>query len=200
MNPAAGAPLDHPVIVIKGYTSPVLPDSISINGVSQPGVNYFASVDAAGQRLFITVNQSVSAALSLHVAAPTSTPTPTPVPPPVSAPTVSVSVKGSPTASEDGMKGKFVVSRAGADLSGGLTVLFKLKGSAQDGVDYQEVSGSVTIPAGSADAKVKIKPIDNQASDGTRTVTLKLLASPTGAYIVASGSAKKATLSILDND
>ncbi len=102
-------------------------------------------------------------------------------------------------ASEAGTKGKFLVSRGGADLSQALAVNFKLKGNAADGVDYQDILDSAIIPAGSGSVKVKIKPIDNAFKDGTRTVTLKLVDSPTGAYLVDK-SAKKATISILDND
>ena len=54
------------------------------------------------------------------------------------------------------------------------------------------------IPAGAASVKVKIKPIDNTIQDGTRKVKLKLVASPTGAYIL--GTKTTAVISILDND
>ena len=53
--------------------------------------------------------------------------------------------------------------RAGNDLSATVTVNYKAKGSAVSGVDYKALSGTLTIPAGSASAKLKIKP---RAHDG----------------------------------
>lgn len=114
------------------------------------------------------------------------------------APTVSIVVKGSASAAEGGAKAKFLVSRDGSDLSQDLTVSFKAKGTAKNGTDYSGIGTSIVIPTGAASVKLKIKPTDNALKDGTRTVTIKLLASPTGDYDI--GSAKKATVSILDND
>jgi hypothetical protein len=68
LTPAANAPLDHPVFVIDGYTSTQLPGSIAVGaGLTNAGINYFATVDANGQRLWITVNRVVTNALNLVV-------------------------------------------------------------------------------------------------------------------------------------
>ncbi len=83
-------------------------------------------------------------------------------------------------------------------MSRDLVVAFKLNGTAKNGTDYQQAPTSIIIPSGSDSVQVKIKPIDNTVKEGTRNVTIKLLASPDGSYIV--GKAKKATVSILDND
>jgi hypothetical protein len=68
LTPAANHPLDHPVFVVNGYTSNQLPASISVgSGLTTNGVNFYASVDTNGQRLWITVNRVVSNALNLVV-------------------------------------------------------------------------------------------------------------------------------------
>lgn len=115
------------------------------------------------------------------------------------APGVSVAVKGAAQVSEAGGKVKFLVSRDGTDLSADLTVNYKVKGSARSGFDYQAASGSITIPAGAASAKLKIRAVDNAIVDGARSLTVKLLLDPSGAYDIDKAG-KKATASILDND
>jgi hypothetical protein len=68
LTPAANYPLDHPVIVISGYTASQLPASIAVGaGLTNAGINYFATVDTAGQRLWITVNRVVTDSLNLVV-------------------------------------------------------------------------------------------------------------------------------------
>ena len=85
-----------------------------------------------------------------------------------------------------------------SDTSAALTVNYKLAGAAKGGVDYKALSGSVTIPAGAAQAKIKIKPIDNAAHDGTRVVKIKLKPSIDGSYSL--GTSATAKIKIIDND
>jgi hypothetical protein len=66
LTPASGHPLASPVFVIDNYTKTTLPSSISVNG-SSAGSGYYASVDTAGQRLWITVNASVTSASPLDL-------------------------------------------------------------------------------------------------------------------------------------
>ncbi len=93
--------------------------------------------------------------------------------------------------------GKVKVVRTG-DTSAALTVHYKLAGTAKGGVDYKTLGGSVTIPAGAAQAKIKIKPIDNTAHDGTRVIKLKLKLATDGSYSL--GTAATAKIKIIDND
>jgi len=68
LTPAGDYSLDHPVFVIQGYTSSQLPASLTVGaGLGTPGVDYFATLDTAGQRLWITVNRLVSGPLKLVV-------------------------------------------------------------------------------------------------------------------------------------
>jgi hypothetical protein len=115
----------------------------------------------------------------------------------VAATAVNLSVLGDGTAVEGGAKGKALFSRAG-DTSGDLTVLYKTKGTAKNGKDYEKLSGSVVIPTGSDKFKLKIKPIDDAVNKGTRKITIQLLPSPTDDYDL--GESTKAKLRLLDND
>jgi len=66
--PAANEPLDHPVFIIDNYTSTRLPTNIAVgSGMTNAGVNYFASVDTTNQQLWITINRLATNALNLLV-------------------------------------------------------------------------------------------------------------------------------------
>ena len=56
--------------MVNGYTLSQLPITISVgNGLATPDVDYFATLDTAQQRLWITVNRSASSAVNLKVGA-----------------------------------------------------------------------------------------------------------------------------------
>ncbi len=96
---------------------------------------------------------------------------------------VTVVVAGDGLAIEGGQNGKVSVQRTG-DLSAALTVRYKIKGTAKADVDYKGLPGTVTIPAGAARAKIKIKPIDNATADGVRTAKVKLLPATDDSYLL----------------
>ena len=98
---------------------------------------------------------------------------------------------------EGGEVGKVKVVRTG-DTSAALTVHYKLTGAAKGGVYYKTLSGSVTIPAGATQAKIKVKPIDNTTMDGTRVAKIKLKPATDGSYSL--GTATTAKIKIIDND
>ena len=83
----------------------------------------------------------------------------------------------------------FVVSRTG-DLSGPLSVDYTVQGTAQPGVHYRALPGTVTIPAGQSSAVVQVRVLDNP--DRSRLVRLVLNIAPRPAYAV--GSAASATI------
>jgi len=74
--------------------------------------------------------------------------------------------------------GFFTVSRTGP-TEASLLVFYELSGTARDGVDYQELPLSVTIPAGAVSALITVKPIDDSLVEGTETVVATLVPSPT---------------------
>jgi hypothetical protein len=69
----------------------------------------------------------------------------------------------------------FTVRRFGnADTN--LTVNYSIGGTASNGVDYVELPGSVTVPAGEAYALIPVVPIDNSVTNFSKTVILSLTA------------------------
>jgi len=59
-----------------------------------------------------------------------------------------------------------------------LTVFYELSGTASNGVDYQELSGAVEIPAGASEASFRITPIDDDVIEGIESVWVRLVPSP----------------------
>ena len=77
-----------------------------------------------------------------------------------------------------------------------LTVTYTVAGTATAGVDYVALSGSAVIPAGSSYVDILIKPIDDTIAEMNETVVVTLSANSA----ITLGSAKVATVTILDND
>ncbi|MDQ3439017.1 MAG: fibronectin type III domain-containing protein, partial [Planctomycetota bacterium] len=110
-------------------------------------------------------------------------------------PTVSIEATD-PTATEAGLDpGEFTVTRTG-DFSSALIVPYTLGGMATNGIDYQTLSESVTIPAGTASAPISVTPIQDTANEGNETVIATLTA-PSG---YALGTPSEATATIADDD
>ena len=61
-------------------------------------------------------------------------------------------------ASGTGDIGVFTISRTGVSMASAVTVRYSLGGTPQNGVDYQTLPGSVTIPAGASSVNVKLVP------------------------------------------
>jgi subtilisin-like proprotein convertase family protein len=99
-------------------------------------------------------------------------------------PTV-VLIPGNLNASESGVAGNLTFFRT-SGLGQELTVNYSLGGTAENGVDYQPLTGSVTIDANSFFATIQISRIDDSEIEGTETVSVNLVAgagyqvSPTG--------------------
>lgn len=99
------------------------------------------------------------------------------------------------TAAERGAKpGVFTITRTGS-LKAALTVKFEISGEAVNGVDYEAIRTSLTLPAGEARATLRIVPIDDREAD-EEEVTLTLL--PSSGYVL--GARAGATLTIDDDD
>lgn len=110
--------------------------------------------------------------------------------PPAGSPTVTAMIAGSGMAVEGGAAGKILVKRTGA-TSTALTVHYKVQGSAKAGVDYKPLAGTVTIPAGAAQAKIKVKPLDDEAVAGTRVAKIRLLPATDDSYQLGSATVVK---------
>ncbi|MBV9463346.1 MAG: hypothetical protein JO317_03870 [Verrucomicrobiae bacterium] len=111
-------------------------------------------------------------------------------PPSGSLPTVSVTATVV-NASEFGTNGVFTVTRTGS-TSASLTVNYNMAGTASNGTDYNSLPGSVTIPAGSASAKVTVVPKADSIAEGTETAVMSL----SGASTYSIGSPSSAVVQI----
>jgi hypothetical protein len=98
-------------------------------------------------------------------------------------------------ASETGTDdGGFTVTRT--LTNGSLTVYYTLSGTAQNGIDFVALNGSVEIPSGYAQAVIPVQVNDDSAAEGNETVVVTLSAD--AGYHV--GTPSSASLSIVDND
>jgi Calx-beta domain-containing protein len=95
--------------------------------------------------------------------------------------------------------GMIRVSRTGNTASP-LTVLVRVRGSAEQGVDYTfggiTIGGTLTIPAAQSFLNIQVIPIDDVLTEGDEDVRLELLDSP--AYIV--GEDDRGDVDIADNE
>jgi hypothetical protein len=99
------------------------------------------------------------------------------------------------TASEAPNYGIFTVTRTGS-TSASLTVNYSISGAATNGVDYTALSGSVTIPAGSASAVITLKPVNDSLMESNESVKISISSSTS--YQV--GASYAGTIYITDND
>jgi hypothetical protein len=92
--------------------------------------------------------------------------------------------------------GQFIVTRFGS-TDQPLTVFYSVGGSTANGADYQALSGTVTIPAGASAAAIDVNVLNDSITEGTETVTLTLLSSPSVLVLAPTASA---TVVIADNE
>lgn len=90
--------------------------------------------------------------------------------------------------------GTFTITRTGPTTDP-LTVNYTVGGTATNGTDYTALTGTATIPAGSASTTVTVTPTDDAAVEGNETVTITLTAGACGPVAPTS-----ATVTIADND
>jgi N-acetylneuraminic acid mutarotase len=110
-------------------------------------------------------------------------------------PVVSISATDKTCAEEGNNPGYFTVTRTG-DTSASLTVDYSLGGTATNGVDYNELFSTVTIPAGQSSAQIKIGPKDDSTAEGSESVIVSL--SPSSSY--STNLSSSSSLNIADND
>ena len=91
--------------------------------------------------------------------------------------------------------GTFTFSRTGG-LSGSLTVVYSVGGTANNSTDYSGLSGVAVIPAGQSSVDLVVTPIDDASVDPSETVSVTVV-SGTG-YLV--GATASAAMTIVDND
>lgn len=77
-----------------------------------------------------------------------------------------------------------------------LDVLYTIAGTARNGLDYQPLSGTVTIPAGANGRVVVVQPLQDGARETGETVVLRVAAAAT----YARGAARAAHVVIADDE
>ncbi len=96
------------------------------------------------------------------------------------------------TADETGSKnGEFTFTRTGSTLDP-LTVRYGVGGSAVNGSDFVQLSGSIVIPAGATTARLPLLPNPDLTNEGTDTVVITLVTNP--AYIIGAETSATATI------
>jgi len=150
-------PLDHPIFLVDGYNTNQIPASIAVGpGLTNAGVDYFATLDTNSHRLWLTVNRSVTNALNLVVkySFPSSQP----------APVVS---SFSPTS---GLVGT-AVTITGQNLTNATVVTFNGVAVASFTI-VSATKITTTVPAGTATGPVAVTtPGGTVASTASFTVT-----------------------------
>ncbi|MEK7414610.1 MAG: Calx-beta domain-containing protein, partial [Planctomycetota bacterium] len=111
-------------------------------------------------------------------------------------PTVSI-VATDALADESGATATYTVSRTGITTLGDLVVSYTVTGTAIAGVDYQTLTGTVTVPSGQADATITLTPIQDALTEIPETVIVTLVAQT--AYTVAVSPNNAATATITDD-
>jgi len=120
---------------------------------------------------------------------------------PPTIPTVTI-VASDPYAREGTSNTAMFRVRRDCCTSNSLMVWYSISGSASNGVDYETISGSVTIPAGARSAPIVITPNDDRVQEPIETVVLQLQQPPTGSPILTYhiGKPDAAAAIIVDND
>jgi hypothetical protein len=124
-------------------------------------------------------------------------------PPPI--PHVTVVATDADASEEGPDPGTFTVTRTGS-LSDALGVFYSVGGTAENGVDYEMLPGSVLIPAGSASATITVIPVDDAKFELPETVRIEIavpavpfgIPAPPPSYL--PGIPNSAVITIRDND
>ena len=103
---------------------------------------------------------------------------------------VTAAVAGDGEARYGSENAKVIVRRTGS-TAGALTVSYRTKGPARAGVDFKPLTGTVVIPAGSAQAKIKLKPLLDAANPGTLKAKIVLLPAVDGSYVLGAPAVAK---------
>jgi len=100
------------------------------------------------------------------------------------------------TIEESSSNSQFTFSLTNA-VSESTTVSFQIEGNAINGEDYESISNSITIPAGSSSETITIVTIDDGEEEDTETINITLTSVNNSQVTI--GSQNQATITILDN-
>lgn len=111
-------------------------------------------------------------------------------------PVVSIATGVAQTGENSGTPATFVLTLSSAPLAD-IRVAYKIKGSGENGVDFDYLTGKVKVKAGKLTKKILVTPIDRGIGGGGK-VTVKLVLSPGTGY--TTGSPNLAKVKIIDGD
>jgi Calx-beta domain len=92
-------------------------------------------------------------------------------------------------ASEPGTAGAFTIS-ASSSLNESAVITYAVSGSANNGTDYETLTGEVIMPAGETQVTIPVTPIDDELQEGTESVALSLSTAELGVISTAAASLK----------
>jgi hypothetical protein len=97
----------------------------------------------------------------------------------------------------EGKKGgaKVKVTRSG-DISFPMFVGYTIGGTADNGVDYRALLGSLEIPAGKRSAKIVVAPVDDAEVEAPETIEIELLTD----YGYAPGATPRVSIELVSED
>lgn len=112
-----------------------------------------------------------------------------------------LSVTKTADAVEAGANGEFTISLPGTTTSTeNITVNYTIAGTATNGTDYTNLSGTVVIPAGDHDVKIPVSAALDQIIEGLETVTLTITGGQSTSFTFTPATANSATVDITDAD
>jgi uncharacterized repeat protein (TIGR01451 family) len=111
-------------------------------------------------------------------------------------PVLGVSATTATATEADAKPGVLTVSRV-ANTSTAQTFSYTISGTATNGTDYANLSGTATIDAGQTSVEIKVVPVDDILGEPNETVSLKLNA---GTSYTVDPAKTAATVTIIDND
>jgi len=116
-------------------------------------------------------------------------------------PTITIQATDPQAAEAFSNPGSFTVHRVGGTNFGQL-IFYVLSGTASNGVDYQQLGGTVQMPAGATAVSFTVTPIDDSLVEGTETVVARIVASPLDCFTCGYdiGQPDTAEVLIYDND
>lgn len=93
--------------------------------------------------------------------------------------------------------GTFTVVRSGGDITQPISVNYIVDGTAENGIDYESLEGTVIISAEEVEAEIPLFPVDDSLVEGIETVNITLI---DGDNYIVEPSANIAEIEIEDVD
>lgn len=110
-------------------------------------------------------------------------------------PVVNASVIASEGVLEEGNTTGFFKVNIDAKLNVPINLIVSFKGNAQNGIDFEEIPGSISIPANQTQATIRIDPINDSITEEIENITITLLGSDSKSIIISGDSVASVSIS-----